>query len=170
MEVETDGGGGSAEVAFRELKPYLVGHEPFELEALRFKICNPTSSLYSNRTQLHAAPEFACLDLMDKFLNHPLHRLFGGKLRDQVPFASYLFWRLSDVKGTGEVRTIEQLIEHAQELKTRYGFYSHKFKGGVFQPEYELEAYRALVEVFPEDSLLYDHECGFGCVGITLVC
>ena len=55
VEVETDGGGGSAEAAFRELKPYLVGHELFELEALRFKICNPASSLYSNRTQLHAA-------------------------------------------------------------------------------------------------------------------
>ena len=93
VEVETDeglvglgemgGGGESAEAAFRGLKSYLVGHDPFELEALRFKICNPTSSLYNNRTQLHAALEFACLDLMGKFLNQPLHRLLGGKLRDQ---------------------------------------------------------------------------------------
>jgi len=166
VEVETDeglvglgemgGGGESAEAAFRGLKPYLVGHDPFELEALRFKICNPTSSLYNNRTQLHAALEFACLDLMGKFLNQPLYRLLGGKLRDQVPFASYLFWRLPNVEGTGEVRTIEQLIEHAQELKTRYGFCSHKLKGGVFQPEYELEAYHALAEAFPNDSLRYD--------------
>ena len=51
VEVETDeglvglgemgGGGESAEAAFQGLKPYLVGHDPFELEALRFKICNP---------------------------------------------------------------------------------------------------------------------------------
>ena len=58
---ETGGGGESAEVVFRGLKPYLVGHDPFELEALRFKICNPTSSFYNNRTQLHTALEFACL-------------------------------------------------------------------------------------------------------------
>ena len=139
VEVETDeglvglgemgGGGESAEAAFHRLKSYLVGHDPFELEALRFKICNPTASLYNNCTQLQAALEFACLDLMGKFLNQTLHRLLGGKLRDQVPFASYLFWRLPNVEGTGEVRTIEQLIEHAQELKTRYGFCSHKLKG-----------------------------------------
>ena len=120
VEVETDeglvglgemgGGGESAEAAFHGLKSYLVGHDPFELEALRFKICNPTSSLYNNRTQLHAALEFACLDLMGKFLNQPLHRLLGGKLRDQVSFASYLFWRLPNVEGAGEVRTVEQLI------------------------------------------------------------
>ena len=55
VEVETDeglvglgemgGGGESAEAAFRGLKPYLVGHDPFELEALRFKICNALLSL-----------------------------------------------------------------------------------------------------------------------------
>ena len=41
-------------------------------------------------------------------------------------------------------------------MKTRYGFCSHKLKGGVFQPEYEIEAYRALAEAFPDDSLRYD--------------
>ena len=41
-------------------------------------------------------------------------------------------------------------------MKTRYGFCSHKLKGGVFQPEYELEAYHALAEAFPDDSLRYD--------------
>ena len=41
-------------------------------------------------------------------------------------------------------------------MKTRYGFCSHKLKGVVFQPEYELEAYRALAEAIPDDSLRYD--------------
>jgi len=60
VEVETDtdliglgemgGGGESAEQAFTQLKSYLLGHDPFVLEALRFKICNPTASLYNNRT------------------------------------------------------------------------------------------------------------------------
>lgn len=50
IEVETDegivglgemgGGGASAEDAFRGLKAYLVGHDPFQFEELRFKICN----------------------------------------------------------------------------------------------------------------------------------
>ena len=57
VEVETDtgitglgemgGGGQSAEAAFAGLKDYLIGHDPFEFEALWFKICNPTASLYN---------------------------------------------------------------------------------------------------------------------------
>jgi glucarate dehydratase len=85
VEVETDdglvglgemgGGGESAEQAFEGLKSYLIGHDPFELEALRFKIMNPTASLYNNRAQLHAAIEFGCLDLVGQKLGVPVHAL-----------------------------------------------------------------------------------------------
>jgi glucarate dehydratase len=167
VEVETDdglvglgemgGGGESARLAFEGLKQYLVGHDPFELEALRFKICNPTASLYNNRTQLHAAIEFACLDLVGQRLGVPVYDLLGGKLRDEVPFASYLFFRYADPEtGTGEVRTPEQLVEHANELRARDGLVAHKLKGGVFPPDYELECFRALAEALPDDGLRYD--------------
>jgi glucarate dehydratase len=167
VEVETDeglvglgemgGGGESAELAFEGLKSYLMGHDPFKLEALRFKISNPTASLYNNRTQLHAAVEFACLDVVGQRLGVPVYDLLGGKLRDEVPFASYLFFRYPDPNsGEGEVRTSEQLVEHARRLKERCGFASHKLKGGVYPPDYELECYRDLSEAFPEDSLRYD--------------
>ena len=33
-------------------------------ETLRFLIANPTASLYNNRTQMLAAIEFACLDIL----------------------------------------------------------------------------------------------------------
>ena len=56
---------------------------------MRFAICNPTASLYNNRTQLHAAIEFACLDIIGQKLGIPVHALLGGKLRDTVEFASY---------------------------------------------------------------------------------
>jgi glucarate dehydratase len=167
VEVETDdglvglgemgGGGESAELAFAGLKPYLVGHDPFDLEALRFKICNPTASLYNNRTQLHAAIEFACLDLVGQRLGVPIYDLLGGKLRDEVPFASYLFFRYANPEtGDGEVRTPDQLVEHATELRASEGFEAHKLKGGVFPPDYELECFRALADAFPGDGLRYD--------------
>lgn len=167
VEVETDngliglgemgGGGEAAESAFAALKSYLVGHDPFDLEALRFKICNPTASLYNNRTQLHAAIEFACLDIMGQMLDVPVYDLLGGKLRDEVGFASYLFFRYANEKsGEGEVRTADQLLAHARELKAKHGFTAHKLKAGVFPPEYELELYRALAAEFPADSFRYD--------------
>jgi glucarate dehydratase len=167
IEVETDegitgvgemgGGGESAVAAFAGLKSYLLGHDPFQLEEMRYKICNPTASLYNNRTQLHAALEFACLDIMGKKLNVPVYKLLGGKVRDFVPFASYLFYRLcNETSGQGEVRTVEQLVEHCQELKELHGFTTHKMKGGVFHPDYELECYKALASAFPQDRLRYD--------------
>jgi glucarate dehydratase len=154
---EMGGGGESAEAAFRALKPYLVGHNPFDLEALRYKIANPTASLYNNRTQMLAALEFACLDLMGKETGLPVHALLGGKLRDSVGFASYLFYRYADPEsGEGEVRTTDQLVAHARALKDTHGFTAHKLKGGVFHPDIELEAYRALAGAFPGDSFRYD--------------
>lgn len=155
VEVETDegivglgemgGGGESAEAAFRALKSHLIGHDPARLEEMRFIISNPTASLYNNRTQILAAIEFACLDILGQKWNVPVHEILGGKLRDEVPFASYLFFCYPNPKhGSGEVRTIDQLIAHARSLQQKHGFTSHKLKGGVFAPEYELECYRAL--------------------------
>lgn len=157
VEVETDegivglgemgGGGESAENQFRAMKQYLVGHNPANLEEMRFKIANPTASLYNNRTQILAALEFACLDILGQKWNVPVYEILGGKLHSEVPFASYLFFRYANSKtGKGEVRTPEQLVAHAKELKEEYGFTSHKLKGGVFHPEYELECFRALAE------------------------
>jgi glucarate dehydratase len=172
VEVETDtgliglgemgGGGESAEASFRALKAYLVGHDPFELEAMRFKLTNPTASLYNNRTQLHAALEFACIDIVGKTLGVPAYDLLGGKVRDTVPFASYLFFRHPNQDtGEGEIRTADQLIAQALDLKARFGFTAHKLKSGVFPPDYELEVFRALAKAVGPDSVRYDPNAAF---------
>ena len=167
VEIETDegitglgemgGGGESAALAFAGLKTYLVGHDPFDLNRMRYAICNPTASLYNNRTQLHAALEFACLDIIGKKLGVPAYHFFGGRVRDEVGFASYLFYRYANPEsGKGEVRTVDQLVAHAKALKAEHGFTAHKLKAGVFDPDYELECYRALAAAFPDDTLRYD--------------
>lgn len=157
VEVETDegiiglgemgGGGESAEAVFRSMKSYLVGRDPAKIEEMRFLIANPTASLYNNRTQIVAALEFACLDILGQKWGVPVYDILGGKLQDEVPFASYLFFRYPNPRtGDGEVRTSEQLVAHAKDLKEKHGFTSHKLKGGVFDPVYELKCYRALAE------------------------
>ncbi|HXQ74402.1 MAG TPA: enolase C-terminal domain-like protein [Pyrinomonadaceae bacterium] len=165
VEVETDegliglgemgGGGESAEIGFKSLKSYLLGFDPAHIEELRFLIANPTASLYNNRTQMLAAIEFACLDILGQKWGVPVSEILGGRLRDRVPFASYLFFRYPN-SGAGEIRTVEQLVEAARALKQRYGFTSHKLKGGVFPPEYELECYRALAAALKGDRFRFD--------------
>lgn len=167
VEVETDngliglgemgGGGESAEAVFRAMKSYLVGHDPARLEEMRFLIANPTASLYNNRTQVLAALEFACLDLLGQAWGVPVCDILGGRLRDRVPFAAYCFWRYPNPRtGAGEVRSIDQLVTHARCLKERYGFTAHKLKAGVFPQDYEIEAYRALAHALPGNSFRFD--------------
>jgi len=167
VEVETDegliglgemgGGGESAEAAIRAMKSYLVGRDPARLEELRFLIANPTASLYNNRTQILAAIEFACLDILGQKWGVPVSEILGGRLRERIPFASYLFFRYASKEhNLDEIRTVDQLVTHAQRLKSKYGFTSHKLKGGVFPPAYELECYRALAAELPADRFLFD--------------
>lgn len=167
VELETDegliglgemgGGGESAENAIRALKPYLLGHDPLQLEQLYWKICNPTASLYNNRAQLHAAVEFACIDLAGKKLGIRACDLLGGALREDIPFASYLFYRHEDSKtGRGGEETAEQMVQLAKDLKHAHGFRSHKLKGGVFPPDHDVEVYLALAAEFPGDSFRLD--------------
>ncbi len=153
---EMGGGGESAEAAFRAMKAYLIGHDPLRLEEMRFKIANPTASLYNNRTQVLAALEFACLDLIGQAQGVPVYDLLGGKLQDEVPFASYLFFRYPNRDGSGEVRTPDQLACHVRQLKQQHGFSSHKLKGGVFPPDYELECYRAVADAVGTDRVRFD--------------
>ena len=76
--------------AFAGLEAYLRGHDVFALEAMRLAICNPTASLYNNRTQLHAALEFACLDIIGQKLGVPVHALLGGQVRDRIRVYSWI--------------------------------------------------------------------------------
>jgi len=154
---EMGGGGEDATRAFAALEGYLAGHDVFRLEAMRFAICNPTASLYNNRTQLHAAIEFACLDIIGKKLGVPVHALLGGKVRERVEFASYLFFRYANPEsGEGEIRTPGQLAAEARALKAKHGFRVHKLKGGVYPPAHELACYRALADALPDDRYRYD--------------
>ena len=166
VELETDsgliglgemgGGGESAVAGVQALKRYVVGRDPAHLEEMRFLLANPTASLYNNRTQMLAAIEFACLDVLGQAWGVPVSDILGGRVRDSVPFASYLFFRYAAPDGSGTVRTLDQVIANARALKSAYGFTTHKMKGGVFHPDYELECYRALAAAFPHDRIRFD--------------
>jgi glucarate dehydratase len=166
VEVETDnglvglgemgGGGESAAAGIRAMKTYLVGRDPARLEEMRFLLSNPTASLYNNRSQMAAALEFACLDLVGQAWGVPVSEILGGRVRDRVTFASYLFFRYASQNGSGTIRTIDQVLAYARALKSAHGFTSHKMKGGVFPPDYELECYRALAAEFPGDRCRFD--------------
>jgi glucarate dehydratase len=105
--------------------------------------------------------EVACLDIQGKALGRPVHDLLGGAVRSSVPYSAYLFYKWDGHPGAepdewGEAVDPAGIVAQAQRMISRYGFGSIKLKGGVFPPEQEIEAIRALREAFPDHPLRLD--------------
>jgi glucarate dehydratase len=124
---------------------------------LRWKIMNPVGSLYNARTQIHAAIEMACMDLAGKTLGVRACDLIGGAVREDIPFASYIFYRYHDPRtGAGGETTPDEIVAHARALKAAHGFTTHKLKGGHFAPDHDIAVMKALADAFPQDQLRLD--------------
>jgi glucarate dehydratase len=105
--------------------------------------------------------EVACLDIQGKVLGRPVVDLLGGRVRDRVPYSAYLFYKWAGHPGAdddewGEALTPDQLVDQASKMITEYGFGAIKLKGGVFPPDDEIEAIRALAAAFPDVPLRLD--------------
>ncbi|MYR45379.1 glucarate dehydratase family protein [Streptomyces sp. SID5910] len=116
------------------------------------------------RLSVVSAFEVACLDALGKALGLPVHALLGGKVRDAVEYSAYLFYKWAGhpegVAGEqddwGAALDPAGVVAQARAFTERYGFTSFKLKGGVFPPEEEIAAIRALAEAFPGHPLRLD--------------
>jgi len=105
--------------------------------------------------------EVACLDVQGKLLGRPVSDLLGGAVRDRVPFSAYLFYKWAghpgrDADSWGEALDPDGIVGQARRMVDDYGFTAIKLKGGVFAPEQEIEAVRALRAQFPDHPLRID--------------
>ncbi|MFH9570343.1 glucarate dehydratase family protein [Streptomyces sp. NPDC017230] len=108
--------------------------------------------------------EVACLDALGKALGLPVHALLGGKVRDSVEYSAYLFYKWADhPEGVasekddwGAAVDPAGVVAQARAFTERYGFTSFKLKGGVFPPEEEIAAVKALADAFPGHPLRLD--------------
>ena len=125
-----------------------------------------TGGSSSSKTVLSvfSAFEVACLDAQGKSVGRPVADLLGGAVRDRVPFSAYLFYKWDQHPGTrdedgddwGAALDPDGIVRQARRMIDRYGFQAIKLKGGVFPPEQEIEAIRALRAAFPGLPLRLD--------------
>ena len=127
-------GGGDQRGALQKLKPRIIGLDPFHLETMKLKVLR--SIYYMSNARLYAAIEMACLDIQGKVLGRPLSDLLGGRVRDEVPFIAYLFWRYDRPSG-GNDETAEDLADYCEELHETLGVNAMKLKAGVMAPAEE---------------------------------
>ncbi len=163
----------------------IIGQDPFRLNIIKqvledhFGKENALArgdAPWDQRKLVHifSAIEVACLDIMGKVTGRPVVDLLGGKRRERVPFAAYLFYKYEgaggklafgtdpDARGWAAARQAAALdpsgiVHQAEAMCQAFGFQSIKLKGGVFEPQQELDAIMALREAFgPEVPLRFD--------------
>ncbi|QUX94311.1 glucarate dehydratase [Marinomonas sp. CT5] len=167
----------------QQVAPYLVDMDVFQMNLIRQKIeqvitlPDPKSGLEiapgtlgaTTVPRIYSAFEVACLDLVGKITGRPVCDLLGGKVRDSVSYSAYLFYKYERhgftndpwVDSWGEALTPAGIVKQAKKMIDQYGFQSIKLKAGVFEPEQEIEALRALREAFPSHPLRIDPNGGW---------
>ena len=150
-------GGNAVEHAIEVAKPLLLGLEPLDIGVLHhrlgvFRIGYETAV----PAVVRAGIEMAFLDAAGKALNLPVYSLLGGKTRDRIETAAYLFYRYKSDDGVGGEDCPEAMLERAKDLRARHGFRVFKLKGGVFPPDEELKCLRLLRAEFPDAPLRWD--------------
>lgn len=86
------------------LSPLLVGQDPFNITAIQV-------ALYAHtwEHQVTCGIDIALHDAVAKALDVPLNQLFGGQVRDRIPFAYPLAPCASDADVTSNLERIERL-------------------------------------------------------------
>jgi glucarate dehydratase len=122
----------------------VIGADPFALEALRLQVDDPRT---------FSPLEVACLDILGQALGQPVYNLLGGKVRDPIDFAAYLFYHF-DCPSYGECLSPEAMVAQAKRMVETYGFRALKLKGGVLPPDEEIETILQLRQEFGPDFRL----------------
>jgi glucarate dehydratase len=131
----------------------------------------PGENPLDRHARTFAAIEIACLDLIGKATGKPVCDVIGGRVRDRVSFSAYLFYKHGGGGGVGddaredeygEVLSAEACVRECKQMIAQYGFREIKLKGGVLDPELEIESIRALRREFgPTYPLRIDPNCAW---------
>jgi galactonate dehydratase len=152
----------TVEAAIHELKPLVLGMDPFQVETISQKLIR---DVYSEGAQIHmcavAAIEIACWDIIGKACNQPIYNLWGGRCHEKLRAYANGWYR--------GPRTPESFAEKARQVAAR-GYTALKFDpfGNNWRtlPRYEfdlsLDIIRAVRDaVGSQVDLLIEGHCRF---------
>jgi len=190
VELKTDSGltgisetyGGEGPLAGLEaVRHRVTGMDPFQLAGLQRDLNaeaeREMASAPGGRTQTYLVPgenpldrhartfaaiEIACLDLIGKAVGRPVCDVIGGRVRDEVSFSAYLFYKHGANDEYGEVLDAKSCVRECKQMIAKYGFREIKLKGGVLDPDIEIASIRGLREEFgPALPLRIDPTCAW---------
>ncbi len=153
--------------------PHLLGVDVFDLHAVGRAVAASLGGAASRAGDLlgqvvqDAADrvlspfEVACLDAQGKLTGRPVSDLLGGAVRDEVAYSAYAFYKWAahpggEEDGWGAALDPAGIVAQVRRMVDEHGFTAVKLKGGVFPPQEEIEAVRALRAEFPDLPLRLD--------------
>jgi glucarate dehydratase len=185
-------GGEQPREALEHMRGRLIGMDPFRLAELYRDSQgeSPGVEVPGGRTQTwlvpgenpldrhnrtYAAIEIACLDIIGKAVGRPVCDVIGGRVRNRVPFSAYLFYKNGGSGGDsgykdkyGEVLDSRSVVRECRQIIEEYGFREIKLKGGVLDPEVEIDNIRQLRQEFGSNvPLRIDPNCAWS-VGTSI--
>jgi len=150
------------EAAIHELKPLIIGMDPFAVEIISQRLIR---DVYSEGAQLHmcavAAIEIACWDIIGKACNQPIYNLWGGRCHEKLRAYANGWYR--------GARTPENFGEKAKLVAAR-GYTALKFDPfgnnwrtmSRYEFDLSLDIIRAVRSaVGPSVDLLIEGHCRF---------
>jgi len=152
---ETYGGRPTA-LGIENLKHLVIGEDPFNVERIvsKFFGFGARGMLPVGHPIFFSALEIACWDIMGKALNTPVCNLIGGKTREKIPTAGFVYYRYKSSEGVGGESTSEDVVRYCSNLIDKYGFETLKLKLGVFNPRVEIKAVKEIREALGEEIKL----------------
>jgi glucarate dehydratase len=183
---ETYGGDGPR-AALERARHLVIGRDPFQLAGLHERMCAeparargatgdrsqtwlvPGENPFDQNNRTFAAIEIASLDIIGKAVNQPVCEVIGGRVRDSTPFSAYLFYKHKGGGGDGtyedeygEVLDAKAAVRECRQMVEEYGFREIKLKGGVLEPDQEIETIRGLRAEFGDAyPLRIDPNCAW---------
>ena len=115
------------EACIHELKPFIIGLDPFQIEILYQRLIR---DVYGDGGQIHmcavSAIEIACWDIIGKATNQPVYNLMGGRCHQKLRAYANGWYR--------GPRTPESFHERAKQVAAR-GYTALKFDpfGGAWR-------------------------------------
>ena len=183
---ETYGGDGPR-LALERMRDRVIGMDPFQLAGLYEQMGRevkqeaavpggrsqtwlvPGENPLDQHNRTFAAIEIACLDIIGKAVGRPVCDVIGGRVRDQVAFSAYLFYKHGGGGGDGqyedkygEVLDPRSTVRECRDMILEYGFKEVKLKAGVLDPPLEIETILELRSEFgPAVPLRIDPNCAW---------
>jgi glucarate dehydratase len=183
---ETYGGDGPV-AALESIRGLIEGRDPFQLTDLWMNLADraekesrgdrsqtyhvPGENPLDVHTRTFAAVEIACLDLIGKAIGKPVCDVVGGRARSAPAFSAYLFYKHAGGGGLGddtredeygECLDPKSMVRQCRQMIDKYGFEEIKLKGGVLDPDLEIETIRLLRQEFGEKyPLRIDPNCAW---------